>query len=169
MSFMSVMSGKESGVNVQVDSVIKQRKEKNMKVMETLVETVILCGQQNCALRGHRDDEKHESEDSTNAGNFRAFLQYRVNGGDTVLEEHLKSAPKNATYKSKTIQNELVQIIGDYIQKKIVQDINESGGYFSVSADEVRDTSNKEQLAVTLRFLDLSGKIMLGFNRSTVW
>ena len=38
-------------------------------------------------------------------------------------------------------------------------DIIDIGVYFSFSADKVRDISNREQLAVTLRFLDKTGKI----------
>ncbi len=75
-----------------------------------------------------RDDKKHTADPTNNAGNFRAFLQYRVNGGDTLLQEHYQNAPKNATYKSKTTQNELIDIIGAVFQKKIVLDIQASGG-----------------------------------------
>ncbi len=109
------------------------------------------------AFRGHRDDEKHDDM-SSNCGNFRALLNYRVNGGNEALKAHCECAPKNATYKSKTTQSELINIIGDIILKRIVADINQAGGWYSVSADDVRDTSNKEQLAVTLHFCEANGK-----------
>ncbi len=143
--------------DVVLDTTLQERKQQNMAVLETIVETILLCGRQNMAFRGHRDDEKHDDM-SGNCGNFRALLNYRVNGGDEALKAHCERAPKNATYKSKTTQNELINIIGDIILKRIVADINQSGGWYSVSADEVRDTSNKEQLAVTLRFCDANGK-----------
>ena len=54
----------------------------------------------------HRDDSKYHSkvgEYSTGAaGNFVEFLQFRVRGGDKVLEHHLKNRSKNASYISKT-------------------------------------------------------------------
>ena len=75
-----------------------------------------------------------------------------------TLKEHFKTAPKNATYKSKTIQNELINIIVDKIQQHIVDQIKDRGGRFSISADEVRDISNQEQQAVNLRCFDKSGR-----------
>ena len=48
-------------------------------------------------------------DDSTNykgtwfAGNFQALLQFRANGSDTILSEHLETAASNATYRLKTI------------------------------------------------------------------
>ena len=62
----------------------------------------------------------------------------------------------------KTIQNELVSIIGSHIQQNIVTKIHIAGGYFSIPAD-VQDCSNKEQLAICVRYVDRHGtaKFML--------
>lgn len=119
--------------------------------------TVLLCGRQNISLRGNDDTDTLEGKTTKNTGNFRALLKYRVDGGEVSLQDHFSNAPKNATYKSKRIQNELIEIIGDSILKHIVKEIKEAGGWFSVSADEVRDISNKEQLAVTVRYVDKKG------------
>ena len=75
----------------------------------------------------------------------------------------LKNAPSNATYISKTTQNEVISIIGDSIQRSIVNDCNEDGGWFSLSADEVQDTANNEQLAVTIRYVDKEKNIKENF------
>ena len=42
-----------------------------------------------------------------NAGNFQALLDSRVESGDEILEEHFKTVPRTATYRSKTIENHL--------------------------------------------------------------
>ena len=47
-----------------------------------------------------------------------------------------------------------MNIIGDKIQQHIVDQIKDCEGWFSISADEVRDISNQEQLAVILRYVD---------------
>ena len=47
-----------------------------------------------------------------------------------------------------------MNIIGDKIQQHIVDQIKDYEGWFSISADEVRDISNQEQLAVILRYVD---------------
>ena len=84
-----------------------------------MVETVILAGRQKFALRGHRDDSQHYT--STNRGNFQALLNYRISGGDLDLSHHFQTAKKNATYRSKTIQDKLVKICGMQVQNKIVR------------------------------------------------
>ena len=47
-----------------------------------------------------------------------------------------------------------------------MQEVNDGGGYFSVSADEVCDVSNKEQLVITVRYVNKDDEIcekFLGF------
>lgn len=118
-----------------------------------MVETIVLAGRQNLALRGHRDDSKHYS--SSNPGNFQAFLNYRITGGDTILGEHFQNAKKNATYRSKTIQNKIVVICGKQVEEKIISEIN-SGSLpiYSVLADEAADCGNLEQMPIVVRYVN---------------
>ena len=56
-------------------------------------------------------------------GNFKALLAFRIDAGDKVLEDHLKSAEKNATYISKTVQNELISICRQLVSENILKDV----------------------------------------------
>ena len=86
------------------------------------------CGRQNIALRGHRDDSTYlKAQHGRNTGNFQELLDFRVKSGDSILEEHLKTAKSNANYRSKTIQNEIISCCGDYISQTIIKEIKESG------------------------------------------
>ena len=115
---------------------------------------MLLCGRQGIAFRGHRDDRPSvEEHPDRNHGNFLALLHFRIQAGDKMLYSHLKSAPGNATYTSKNIQNELISICGDIIRNKILDKIRKAG-YFSVIADENTDISNDEQLSISIRYLD---------------
>ena len=79
----------------------------------SLSETVIFCGRQGIALRGHRDDWKHVDEQSyANPGNFVALVQFKIQSGDKVLADHLASCGRYSLYTSKTTQNELIGICG---------------------------------------------------------
>ena len=79
-----------------------------------------------------------------NPGNFKALrLKFRVDSGDKLLQDHLETGPRNATYTSKTIQNEIISIIGEAIQNRILNEVHEGSKVFSVIADEARDISNK--------------------------
>ena len=117
-----------------------------------------MAGRQNLLLRGHRDDSQHYS--SKNPGNFQALLNFRVDSGDTKLQHHFQNAKKNATYRSKTVQNKLVKIYSDQIQQSIVKDIKSSVcPVYSVLEDEATDCSNREQMPIVLRYVDSNKEI----------
>ena len=69
------------------------------------METVIFCGRQGIALRGHRDGRTHAADwdPLTNHCNFLALLQFPIQAGDEVLQKHLQTAQGNALYTSKSI------------------------------------------------------------------
>ena len=94
----------------------------NKAIIKCMTEVILLCGKQCIALCGHRDD--NTAEPDTNKGNFLALLEYSMKSGNTVLANHLKTAAKNATYTSKTSQNELIECIGDHIRDSIIHEIN---------------------------------------------
>ena len=79
--FKSVMMGAMKGIDEQTDTLRSARIQYNRSILSTISKTVILAGRQNVPLRGHRDDSRHYT--STNPGNFQAFLNYRIDGGDT--------------------------------------------------------------------------------------
>ena len=126
-------------------------------------------GRLGLTFRGHRDDSQFHPNvgeySSGGVGNFVEVLNYRVRGGDLVLENHLRTCSKNASYTSKTSQNELINCCGNYIKDILVKEIKESR-FFSVLADGASDCSNQEQLSLVIRSVDGSGEIreeFLGF------
>ena len=151
-------------VDVPANKVAQERIKKNREKLNVILDTIVLCGQHDFPLRGHRDDSKYYEKQGHNPGNFQALLDYRRRGGDKILEEYFQNCPKNATYRSKTVQNELTECTGDFIVDKIVEEINTSG-LFSVLADEVADVSNKEQMALVLGYVDRTGNIMERFTK----
>ena len=78
--------------------------------------------------------------------------------GDVKLKEHLENAPRNATYHSKTIQNEIIKTVGNYISSKIIAEVKQTR-MFSIMADEAADVSNKENLSLLLHYVDSSKDI----------
>ncbi|CAF0733562.1 unnamed protein product [Didymodactylos carnosus] len=93
-----------------------------------------------------------ESVSLTNEGNFRALLQYRISGGDSVLQKHLETAPKNATYISKTTQNIIISCINDLISQQIIAQVKEAR-FFTVMLDETADIANVEQASICVRYV----------------
>lgn len=95
-----------------VNMVSSQRKaqvEENRQRLRPIVSTIILCGRQNIAMRGHRDygslnksidfsaekvdfeDKQTQSVVAKNDGNFRALLRFQIEAGDKQLEARMNS------------------------------------------------------------------------------
>jgi len=70
---------------------------------------------------------------------------------DPKIHEYL--AKKTDKYSSPQIQNELLQIMANSIVRKIAGAIKDAR-YYSLMADKVTDSSNGEQVAVYLRWID---------------
>ena len=161
---------KRESIITCLDSGLRQQVEENRNRLKPIVKTVILCGRQNFALRGHRDDglvltprddetceQVNDAVVTSKSSNFRALLNFRVDAGDTILEEHLLQCAHNATYVSKTTQNGLIESCGNAIRQKISDNVHKAK-YFTVLTDETTDVSRVEQLTIVLRYVsDRSG------------
>ena len=86
--FLAVRGVTQQQPTTQSKQALEARIKKNKEVLSIIVETVVICGEQNFRLRGHRDDAEHENDHAKNPGNFKALLKYRIKSGETVLEEH---------------------------------------------------------------------------------
>lgn len=158
--YQKVLEGRQDNVVLQLDSARQARVQRNRLFVKSMLEIVILCGKQNIALRGHRDDSQHY-DSGGNPGNFQALVSFRVKSGDLDLADHLGNAARNATYRSKTTQNELIEVCGEYILGKIKQNVVKAK-YFSILADEATDVSNKCQVPVVVRYVE-SGSVSEDF------
>jgi len=119
-----------------------------------IIKTIILHGRQNIPLRGRRDGGSLlEADDCTsNQGNFRALLNFRIDAGDTELKEHLQSTSARSTYISKTTQNNLIECCGAEISTENLRRIRDAQ-YWSCIFDETTDASRKEQMTLIVRYV----------------
>ena len=60
VDFKSRVQKRSTPINLQVNKMVKEQVEKNRHRLKFIVEAVVLCGRQSIALRGHRDDTKHQ-------------------------------------------------------------------------------------------------------------
>ena len=155
---MSDDSSTRINARMNADSTILIQKNRN--VLKSILKFIEFCGRRGIALRGHCYDETQidtAEKDShhTNTGNFKELIRFRIDSGDSILEEHLRNCPKNATYVSKTTQNELLLCIKMFIQNKIVEEVKNQpfGPFFGYQYDEVQDSGNWEQLGLVLRYV----------------
>ena len=155
-AFKSNMIQPEKSVASQLDGQHAEQLRKNQELIKCVAKNVHFCGKQGIALRGHQDDSTATS--SSNRGNFRELLDFCAAAGDEHLQDHLKSRQGNAMYSSKTIQNQLIEVIGDQVRSRIIDSVQASR-YFSILCDKVTDVSGMEQLSLVLRFVDQSNSI----------
>lgn len=59
--------------------------------------------------------------------------------------QHFTGA-RSVTYQSPKLQNEMLMCAGDRVLEKILREVTEQQSFFSISADEAVDCSNKEQI-----------------------
>ncbi|KAK4879168.1 hypothetical protein RN001_007314 [Aquatica leii] len=126
-NFKTVYECPEKGVNIQIETEKLKIFKSNKERLIPLVKTIML----------HRDDG--ELSDEIGQGKFRALLHFRMDAGDSNLQKHLETAPKNATYLSKTTQKQLIECCHTLIMKNVIKKVKEAK-YYAVLADETTST-----------------------------
>ena len=92
----------------------------------------------------------------SNPGNFQALLKFRCDAGDVALADHFSECARNATYRSKTTQNEIIEVLGGGITEATIGEVNEAK-FFAVIFDEVQDAASIEQITFVLRYVHKDG------------
>ena len=118
-AFLEVRQGSQQRVDLILSIQSQKQLEKNRKFLISIIKSLEWCARQGIDLRKSRDDGFEEDTDSMNMGNFKALLYFRIDAGDSSLQEHLQTCPKNATYISKTTQNQLLDCMREVLQDKI--------------------------------------------------
>ena len=72
---------------------------------------------------------------------------------DPGLREHFQTCPKNATYISNTIQNELIAALYQNMIEELKRELS-TASCFSVMMDEASDFGRKEQVSVVVQYVD---------------
>ena len=111
---------------------------------------------QACAFRG-----RDESSESSNCGNFIEMLKYTTSINENIGEIILENSPGNAKYTSLDIQKEILNILATRVRNKIREEIGDVK--FCILVDEVLDESNREQMAIVLRFVNHDGFVQEPF------
>ena len=107
----------------------------------------------NLPLSGHRDDgglANDEAQHDSLACVFRALLGFLGDSEATVLKEHLLTATKIATFISKIIRHNVIEVLGCYIQCPVFERVNKSKFFTPLCADTT-DVSAQQQQTICLR------------------
>lgn len=163
-TFLQVQNGQAPSVLVKISSANENLAKKNREILIRLIDVFRYCAERGLALRGHRDDgiPSIDEDDYVNLGNFKAAVASHAKH-DPLLREHLDGAANKsyASYLSKYAQADLTAILLDHLQAEILREVRDQTGSFmyAISADEVTDSSNTEQLAIVLRSVGKHGEV----------
>ena len=88
---------------------------------------------------------------SINPGNFRVLVKV-LSRHDEVVRQRLEEGPQNATFLGHNIQNETLAVMAGMVMEKIQVKVSEAQ-YYTITADETKTVSNKEQLSIVLHYV----------------
>lgn len=132
----------------------------NRLFMRVPIDAVLYLSKQELAFRGH-----DETIYSINRGNFKELLALLLQRSSVEIQQHYATIKNVFSAESKTIQNELVDCISEYIRDFIKIEISETS-FFSIQVDDTTDISQKSQCSIILRYVTLKGILVerfLGF------
>ena len=134
-NFVQTGADKSRNVRNALNSSRQKAVEENRNRLSHIIRTIEFCCRQEIPLRGHRDAGAFSlNETDCNDGVFEAALRLRVEAADKQTSELFLKAPRNTSYLSWRVQNQIISLMGDAIQKQILSDISQCK-YFSILAD----------------------------------
>lgn len=132
----------------------------NRLFLQLVIDAVLYLSKQELAFRGH-----DESLDSINRGNFKELLTLLVSRSPVEIQNQYSRIKNVFSGESKSIQNELIDCISDYISDYVKTEL-ENTEFFSVQVDDTTDITQVSQCSVIVRFVNAKGLVVerfLGF------
>ncbi|XP_010675554.2 uncharacterized protein LOC104891545 [Beta vulgaris subsp. vulgaris] len=120
------------------------------KRLEASVKCVKYLLLQGLSFRGHL-----ENSDSLNQGNFLELLKFHAKDRLDVEKVVLENAPGNCQMTAPCIQKDIIHACAKETTKVMLDEIGHD--FFAILADESADISDKEQMALCLRYIDRNG------------
>lgn len=115
--------------------------QERREYLRKIIDTILVLVRQGLPLRGHREDPN-----SKNRGNFLEIVEHFAK-----YDQNFKLYYEQSNnYCSPLIQNEIIGISADLIEKIIVEDVKECG-FYSLMVDEAR-CYKEQQLSIIVRY-----------------
>ncbi|XP_021760176.1 zinc finger MYM-type protein 1-like [Chenopodium quinoa] len=139
-----------------ITTALSKQSQEAMSAYRKRLEASIVTTQwlllQGFPFRGH--DEK---ETSLNRGNFISLLSLLSKHDPNYSKVILKNSPSNCQLTSPPIQKNIINACAKETTKAILEELGD--GFFAILADESADVTDKEQMAVCLRYVNKMGEI----------
>lgn len=132
----------------------------NRLFLRLVIDAVLFLSKQELAFRGH-----DESTDSLNRGNYKELLKLLISQSPLEIRNQYEKIKTVFMGESKTIQNEILHCISDYIDDYVRNEINETA-FFSIQIDDTTDITQTSQCSLIIRYVNSEGIVVerfLGF------
>ena len=140
----------QPSITSQLSLQAHREQEAHRNLLMKLLSSLKYLLRQGLAVRGHTEEES----------NLFQLLKCRSEDIPPLLEWL-----SDGRHRSPTIINESIQLMALQLLQQLLEDIRNSGWY-SIIADETRDVSGKEQLAISIRWVDANYTVnedLIGF------
>lgn len=85
---------------------------------------------------------------------FLVVNELTFRGTYEIQDKMEKFMPRNYTYTSPTIQNEVIEILASAVREQVVDEINNSDvPYFALLVDSTKDRRNRECVSISARYI----------------
>ena len=145
--FLSQYKNPNNSLEGLSKKISEEKKNEILWSLKLIFSSILYLVKNNLPLRGHRENIEDEN---TNNGCLIGLIQL-IKSIDPVFNKYFDTAPKNATYLSPKIQNEIIDITASIIREKILKELKSSVGYI-IHFDETTDRSSISQLCINLRY-----------------
>lgn len=140
--------GKEISTLLNADQL-----NRNRYYVSALIDVVGFLAENQIPFRGSLDNFEDMSDG--HSGLFLSLLNYTLKK-DTELAEIIKHIPRNASYTSPEMQNELICTLSNVVTDAIVEEVGTS--WFTIKVDGTRDPTECENISIIIRFVSASNE-----------
>ena len=122
-----------------MENKTEKDRRKNRTLIQKFLKTVHFMAKQKWAVKN----------------NFEDMINFLSDIGVEDIKLHIENAPQNAIYTSTTKAEQFLKAIGDYLNEQLATVVL-AAGEFSVFADESTDEGDRSQMAVVIRFVNVT-------------
>ena len=161
----------------KADSDARRKVEHNRQILARIIDIIKFIAGQGLPYRGNSESARDLLEPNKRHGNFLEMVLL-VSKYDPLLSVHVTQCSERGqqqgrgrgsciTFLSKTTVNNIIRILAELIQERIVETINrDCNRKYGIMMDGTVDISGTDQLNIVARFVGTNGKVeerLLGF------
>ncbi|XP_044766148.1 uncharacterized protein LOC123322270 [Coccinella septempunctata] len=142
------------GIDCDIERQIHSEKEKWRHILHVAMDAVMYLATNCLSFRGSKESQIDFTQHclQLSRGNFLNLINLLAKY-DPTLKCHLDHLKKGQTsYLSKTIQNEMIDLMAIKVRNNIINEIKEAN-YFTIMFDCTPDVSHTEQMSQVIRYL----------------